>query len=172
MKQLSKRGYLWLKGIHVVFAALWAGSTLCILLLIFLNRYLFNSTGDTTYSINIAIKIIDIGITAMSALGCTITGLIFSLKTKWGFFKHLWITVKWILTLFSMSLGGTWIRSLIDNLIKISAENTLSSIQSPIYTSNMRALIITFSIIVFIPIFTLIISVVKPWGQKQGAAIN
>lgn len=39
---------------------------------------------------------IDYAIVIPGAILAVATGIIYGIFTKWGFFKHRWITVKWI----------------------------------------------------------------------------
>lgn len=52
-----------------------------------------------------ALKHIDDWLIIGGANGCVLTGLIYGICTKWGFFRHRWIVLKWVLTIFMMASG-------------------------------------------------------------------
>ena len=39
-------------------------------------------------------------------IGIVVTAILYGTITKWGFFKHKWITVKWILTVLLIAIAG------------------------------------------------------------------
>ena len=93
MKEIGVRGKRWLKGFHVTFACLWVGGGLTLTLM---QLAMHATTGGELYGIDRSMKFIDDFIIIPGALGSLLTGLLYSLFTNWGFFKHNWITVKWV----------------------------------------------------------------------------
>jgi len=64
--------------------------------LILHSFFLKTSNPNTLLGITLTLKFIDDYILMPCAIGTFITGLLYSLLTNWGWFKHNWITVKWI----------------------------------------------------------------------------
>lgn len=101
---------------------------------------------------------------------CTvITGIIYGLKTNWGFFKYKWLIVKWV-TGISIIIIGTFI-------LHPSAISLLSvSEQIPVHdypdflASNLTVikwLQIMSGVQAAALIFLIVISVYKPWMKKK-----
>jgi len=85
MKNLSLKGRLWLKGLHLFLICAWLGAGISMILLGFAKQQTTN--GDELYAINAAIKLIDDFIVIPAAMGTLLTGLLFSLFTNWRFAK-------------------------------------------------------------------------------------
>jgi len=117
MKRIGTAGRKWLNGTHMFFASAWVGAAVCMTTLRLLslkNSVLAN--GDILYAVNASIKLIDDAIIIPAALGTLLTGLLISLLTPWGFFRHRWVTVKWAVTLIAILFGtfflGPWVNEL------------------------------------------------------------
>lgn len=65
--------------------------------------------GSELYSIYASMKFIDYVILATGGMGSLLTGLIYSVFTNWGWFKHKWIIVKWCINLSGVTLGTFWL---------------------------------------------------------------
>lgn len=96
----SRRLFVFL---HATFSSLWIGGALSMLILIFLKQ---TNNGDQLLAYNTAVKLIDDFVIIGSANGVLLTGIILSWKTPWGFFKHWWVAIKFVLTI-AMAVFGT-----------------------------------------------------------------
>ena len=112
MKKFSAQGQKWLKCFHLVFVSLWVSGVVTITLMIFIMKA---NDGMELYGIDISKKFVDDFIIIPGAIGSFKLGTILYF-TKWGWFKHKWITVKWIITLFGMVFGtfswGPWLNAM------------------------------------------------------------
>ena len=113
MKKLSPKGLKWLKGFHLIAVASWIGGAVSLLALYFLTEGI--TDGGVLYGINRSIHHVDMNIVVIpGAIGSLLTGLFYSIFSHWGFFKHNWLTFKWIVTvtahcvrnIFSRPLGN------------------------------------------------------------------
>lgn len=104
--KLSAKGQKILKAVHILTAVCWVGGALS---LFALNHFTGDfAFGEYAYGLNFAKHVIDVAIVIIpGAIGCLLTGLCYSLFTPWGFFKHGFITAKWVLTL-ALILTGTF----------------------------------------------------------------
>ena len=101
-KKIGPYGQKWLKSFHIFFGCTWAASGLCLTLMgLFVNP----ADGSQLYGFDISRKFIDDVLVVPAATGCLITAMIYSLFTKWGWFKHRWITVKWFINIFGVVFG-------------------------------------------------------------------
>ncbi len=164
MPELNRNAQKWLKIIHILFSCLWIGGGIS---LIAMSNSMTASSGDELYGINRAMRFIDDFIIIPGAFGCFLTGLIYSIFTHWGFFKHNWITVKWIINLTGILVGTFFLGLWLNSLGPISAEKGLDALSDPVYIHNQfwnaRISIIQVSTL----LFAVYLSVFKPW-QKRG----
>ena len=117
MPRLTTRQQRWLKLLHLVCVSCWTGGALSLALLYF-PRQMAKSGGELV-GLATAVHWVDMGIVVIpGAFGCLLTGLLYSLFTDWGFFRHGWIIFKWIMTLgmitFGMTCLGVWENGLLD----------------------------------------------------------
>lgn len=92
--KLTKNPKRVLDLIHLLFASLWLGGFTIMLGLsgLMATGQFTGGTGETVLA---TIKsFVTICIPALM-----ITGIIYGIFTKWGFFKHGWVTAKWILSI-------------------------------------------------------------------------
>ncbi len=164
MKKLGQKGQRWLKGFHSLFACMWVGAAIVLSVKqLFVNP----SNGKELYGIMSTMDFIDIFIIIPGAIGVLVTGLIYSVWTNWGWFKHKWITVKWIICLYGVVFGtyplGPWMSS----LAHISKKQGISALSDPIYLHNRTMLYVFGTLQAATLIFAVFITAVKPWGKAQ-----
>ncbi len=164
MKNLTPKQVKWLKSFHVLSAGIWiACGTIMLSFSLIAGRA---RTGGELYMLNFLTDFIDTKILVPAAVFCLLTGLLYSLFTKWGFFKHRWITVKWIITLTIMITGtvltGPWIARMTD----MSKELGMAVLQNDIYRTLNTNQLLLGSVMNATLIFALFISIFKPWKKK------
>ncbi|MCF8381982.1 MAG: hypothetical protein K9G39_00065 [Chlorobium sp.] len=168
MRKLSARSLKWLKGFHLIAAASWTGGAISLLSLYFLKNGVTN--GSELYGINRSIHHIDMSIVVIpGATGCLFTGLIYSLFSNWGFFRHSWLTFKWIVTIAAILFGtfflGPWETSMMD----ISGNIGIAALQDPAYLWNQRMNLLFGTAQVLLLLATVFISIFKPWKPGAGS---
>jgi hypothetical protein len=107
------------------------------------------------------------------SLASLATGLIQSLGTKWGLFRHYWVLVKFLLTVFATIILLTFMRGFGD-LARVAVEPALAGVDfhghngaSPVVHAGGGLLVLLVAVV---------LSVYKPWGKtgygrrKQGEA--
>lgn len=167
MINLSVRAKNWLKIFHLFSVAAWLGGQMCLISLQMAKAQL--ALPEHQYAILMAINEIDTIIIVSGAMGCLITGLIFSAMTPWGFFKHRWITVKWIFTVLLILFGtfflGPWMNDLA-SLSKLEFANVVLN-EKYLYIENLSTIFgnLQFAILIFLTV----VSVLKPWKKKAVA---
>lgn len=102
LKKLGPAGMKWLKIIHILLAAMFFGGIMSSLALHFaVNMAAYEETlSFYQHAVIISDHTIRIG-----AVGTLLIGFIYGILTKWGFFKHRWITVKWVLFIIQTFIG-------------------------------------------------------------------
>ncbi len=110
----------------------------------------------------------DMTVVIPGAIGCLLTGLIYSLFSNWGFFRHRWLTFKWIFTVSAILFGtfflGPWETAMMD----ISGRIGIASLHDTEYLWNQRMNLLFGSLQVTLLFATLFISIFKPWKSVKG----
>ncbi len=101
-KKLKPQVVKILKMFHIFFAFCWIMGGVALCLLIFIT---YPQTGDELFMRSRILQIVDDYFIIYGAIGAFFTGLIYSIWTNWGFFKHPWIIVKWIMTILQIAFG-------------------------------------------------------------------
>jgi len=123
--------------------------------------------GGELYGIIATLDFIDLFILVPGAIGTFLTALVYSIWTNWGWFKHNWIIVKWIICIFGMIFGTFWLGPWISEMAQIAQEIGMEALTDPRYLSN-RSKSLTFGTIqTGTVIFALFISTLKPWKKKK-----
>jgi hypothetical protein len=166
MKKMSARGQRWLKGFHIAFACLWVGAGVSLLLM---QMGMSATDGKTLYGIDLSKKFIDDFIIIPGAFGSLITGLLYSLFTNWGFFKHRWVTVKWIINVGGIVFGTFWLGPWLNSMPPISGALGLEALSDPTYVHCKTMNTWWGPLQVLTLIFAVFVSVLKPWRKgKRG----
>lgn len=167
MKLWSPNGQRWLKCFHVFFCSVWAGAAVS---LFALNVFMSAEEGLELYGINAAMKFIDDVVIIPAAVGCFVTGVLYSTCTAWGWFKHPWITVKWGITLFGILSGTFLLGPKLNSLPPMAKAEGLAALSNPVYVGTKHLLYGFGGFQVATVVFAVFISIVKPWRSKGGQA--
>ena len=167
MKHLGLKGRQWLKGFHVFFACMWVGAAVCLAA----RQFTINPVdGMELYGITATLDFIDIFVIIPGAVGIFLTGLLYSIFTNWGWFKHNWIIVKWVICIYGIAFGTYPLGPWMSELVVIAKQQGLAALTDPTFVHNQTMLMIfgTFQLLTLI--FACFVSVLKPWKKKGGAA--
>ncbi|MED4285112.1 DUF2269 family protein [Priestia megaterium] len=165
MKKIKPSGMKWLKIIHVFLVVVFFGgilSSLALNLHINLNKY------EDSYLNYKNIIVISDNIVRWGAIGTLLVGLIYGFFTNWGFFKHRWVGVKFILYIIQTIVGIFIIDKLmISNMELLESQKELA-LSNPVFIRNheIRQYAIYFQVVVTTFIF--IISFLKPWRKRNS----
>ena len=96
------------------------------------------------------------------SLASLVTGLVQSLGSKWGLFRHYWVLVKFLLTVVATIVLLTFMRGF-SNLAGVAMEPTLSGVDvgghggaSPVVHAGLGLLVLLAAVV---------LSIYKPWGK-------
>ena len=164
MKKLPPQAIKILKMFHIFFAFCWVISALVLCGLLFMTH---PESGDELYMRSLIVKIIDDYFIIPGAIGALITGLIYSIGTNWGFFKHTWITVKWIMTILQVAFGTFVLGPFVDNNVPLTDRLRDAALTDSIVLNNILTTQIWGTVQLSLLLFMVVISVQKPW-RKTG----
>ena len=167
MYKLNKTGLKGLKTIHLICACCWCGGALALFVI-----NLSQSQADSQpmlHGMILSAHLVDFWIIVIpGANGCLVTGLIYGLFTNWGFFKHRWIAVKWLLTISAM-LSGTFLLGVWEGqLLELSADTNGTSLLDPEYARIMAKHMTMACIQIAMLVFMIWLSVFKPWKPTSS----
>ncbi|SHO53475.1 hypothetical protein [Desulfopila aestuarii] len=170
MIKLKANGIKWLKGFHLIAVSCWVGGAVSLVLLYFLKDKV--ADDGVLYGINQSIHHVDMAVVVIpGALGCLVTGLIYSVFSNWGFFKHNWLIFKWIVTITAILFGTFFLGPWETNMMEISGKLGMSSMSDDEYLYNEKMNLIFGTIQVLLLIVTIFISIFKPWRSTKGKHI-
>ena len=167
MPKLSAKGLRWLKGFHLIAVSCWIGGAVALILLYFLKNGV--TDGGVLYGINQSIHHVDMVVVVIpGAFGCLITGLVYSAFSNWGFFKHKWLIVKWIVTVAAILFGTFFLGPWETTMMEISGKLGMSSLNDQSYLYNQKMNVIFGGIQCIVLMITVFISIFKPWKKKKS----
>lgn len=166
--KLSNKGQRILKIIHLVCVIAWVGSAIIMNVL----RHLVNvKDAPGMYYMAEILEAIDMKILVPGAVACLLTGLVYSICTPWGFVKHRWVAVKWVLTILMIALGTFFMGPLIEENTIIGSSLMEGQGNAAVYWENVAASAKWGAFQLCLLTFTIIISVIKPWKRDKSKRI-
>lgn len=169
MKKFSARGQRWLKAFHLLFAGLWVGGAVTLST----KQFFVNpEEGQELYGIICTLKYIDDFIIIPGAIGLLITGILYSLKTQWGWFRHRWITVKWIICVYGVVFGTYPLGPWLNETVPIAKVEGLNAFTNPVFLHNRTMLMVFGTFQAATIVFAVFASALKPWKRKAGSGVE
>ena len=164
MRKLGTTGLKVLKISHLLFAVMWIGGVMA---LVSLQLGANPNTKEMMYMAAISHLIVDEFFLIPGGVGILITAIMYGTFTGWGFFKHRWLAVKWILTVLLVIIGAGYMGVTIKENVAY-AQNMLSENISPdVYWANVHHVAIAGIIQIIGFVYIVAISVIKPWKKKS-----
>ena len=137
------------------------------LLLYFLKRDV--ADGSVLFGMNQSIHHVDMSVVVIpGAFGCLLTGLVYSVFSNWGFFRHNWLVFKWFVTVAAILFGTFWLGPWETTMMEISANLGLKALQDRAYLYNQKMNLVFGTLQCFVLIMTVFISIFKPWKKKSA----
>ncbi len=169
MKKLKPNGVKLLKVFHILFAVMW----ICGAIALVLGQYIATpQTGDELYMKQRMLQIIDDWIIIPGANGCLLTGIIYGIWTNWGFFKHRWLTVKWIVTVAQVLFGTFFLGVWLNGSVELTYSLRDAAFSNPQLIHNMQMINIWGVVQLSLLLLYIPLSVYKPWKKKKSAGVQ
>ena len=170
MVKLSQNGLKVLKTVHLLIIAGWFGGGIAMNLLAYKTSEMDQQSALLTAFH--MIDIIDMQLVATCALLTLITGLIYGILTHWGFFKHPWLVIKWIITVLVISSGVAFSSAYLEKMEAMVGQFGVAAIQNPEYLviaqANLRLGIIQLIMLAL----AVILSIWKKPRRKRNPSDN
>jgi hypothetical protein len=164
MAKLNIKQKNWLLSAHVASGSIWFGAAMCMVAIAFKNAHTTN--GDELYAINATLKLLDDFVVIPSANLSLLTGGLLCWLTIWGFFKHYWVIVKWVATVTLIAVGTAWLGPWVNAATSISDIERSQALSNPLYTFDIKGVLIGGAIQNLCILAIIAISVLKPWGRR------
>jgi hypothetical protein len=94
-----------------------------------------------------------------------LTGLLISGLTPWGFFKHRWVAIKWVLTVFCILFGTFVLGPTVNGQPEITNNLGLAALGDDQYMANWINSLLGGLFQILALIFMIAISVLKPFRK-------
>lgn len=162
MKKMNQKQMRILKIVHIFFFVIWIGGGLGLIALMFLAD---PAAPDDVYMKFQSMQVIDDYIIIPGAMGSLAVGFFYGIWTGWGFFKHTWLTVKWVMTTVQILFGtfalGPWLNKNVD----IAHQLRGAALSNSDFINNTSHIQLWGSVQVLLLLFMMVISVIKPWRR-------
>jgi len=164
MKKAGPGTRKWIKGFHLTFAGVWTGAAICLVLTNFVKIPVEN--GDELYGILASARLIDDYIIIPAAMGSLLTGLLISLFTNWGFFRHWWVIVKWGATVAMVLFGTFFLGPWLNGMEEMTEKMRAAALAEPVFFHNLAMNRWFGTVQVALLVVLIFISVFRPWGKR------
>lgn len=165
IRKLGPLGMKWLRILHILLAILFLGG---ILSSFTLTLWLDLSAFDEVYVTYKNLLLISDNIVRYGAQGTLLVGIVYGVFTTWGFFKHTWLIVKWLIFTVQTVLGIFIVDHLmVANMALLESEGS-AALRDPIflYNHHFRQSIVVVQIV--LTLVVLVISGLKPWRAQSS----
>lgn len=161
--RLSLRKKQLLVAIHVIAVALWFGGTVGMFVL---GLYLKHAVGgEQLYFTLQSMHIIDESLLKYPALLTLLTGILLSVWTQWGLFKHYWILVKFVLTLVTILIGIFFLNNWLADLTISAADLGDSALQDQAFQNTWFSMLVTSGFNLICLVTMTFVTYLKPFGK-------
>lgn len=163
MEKFDTNGVKILKIFHLIFSMMWVVGVMAMGILSLQKA----QSGDELYMILHISRVIDDTLVIPGAVCTVITAILYGVFTNWGFFKHKWIIVKWVLSLLIIIAGTFYFSPLLDNSLYIADTTRDLALDNEEVLRGSRISIIGAFVQGSLLIFAIVISVIKPWKARR-----
>jgi hypothetical protein len=165
MKPLARTPRGLLLGLHVLAAATWMGGVAALLVLSAVGRA--PPSGDALATVRTALQWVDRVLVIPACLGSLATGALLSWRTPWGFFRHAWVTVKWVATLAMILFGILFLGPWVDGTAARAAHLGLAALAEPAYARPAGRIEGFGALQIALLVGMLFLSTVKPAWRRR-----
>ena len=162
MRKLAGKSYKIVKILHIVSASVWIGASVVGL---FMLTVVLNA--NNAKEILLTVHSVDLLIIVPANLLTFVTGIIFSSFTDWRFFKHGWITLKYVINLIPIVGGGFVFARSIITMLAIVEEKGGSALSDPSFALWYNIFTGTFVVMLVLLTTAVYLSVMKPKSRKR-----
>ena len=166
MYKMTAKAQKVLKAVHLLSVCCWLGGGVALFLLS-TAKYQGWITGEAVYGADLAAQVVDAWVVVnFGALLCLFTGLLSSLFTNWGFFKHRWIVLKWVVICLCIGFG-MWLGGKEEAMLALAREKGAQAMASPEYLAVLFPYRLGGMVQIGVLVSMVFVSIFKPFGRKK-----
>ena len=154
---LAPRSYRVLQTVHAVLGAAWLGTAVAGVLVLTLVM-----DEQTVVGASRAVKLIDLLLYIPLDVATLVTGLIFSVKTHWGFLRHGWVAVKYVINLTIFITAGVVLSPAMITLDTLATEHGTAAWAMPEFQAARTLFIAMTSFYCLILATAVVLPLLKP----------
>jgi len=124
----------------------------------------FSSDAALARAAYLAMDVVGRAVLVPLSVGALVSGVVQSLGTKWGLFRHYWVVVKLVLTVFATAALFVHQATAITEAARLAADATAPLLRSGRLRELGVQLVADSSIAVVLLLGITLIAVYKPWG--------
>lgn len=162
MEKLGKKGLRILKILHIMFAIMWIGGVMA---LVSLQLGVHPDGIEAMRNAAVSHLAIDEYFLIPGGIGIVVTAITYGIFTRWGFFQHRWLTVKWILTILLVIIGVGYMGVTIKENMVVAQQLLDGLGAGKTYWHNVYGVAVSGIIQIIGFIYIVSISVIKPWKK-------
>ncbi|WP_199898104.1 hypothetical protein [Marinilabilia salmonicolor] len=98
-------------------------------------------------------------------MGNLLMGIVYGVWTGFGFFKHHWITVKWVLTVAQILFGTFFLGPWVNGNVKLANTLREQAFANDVFQYNFQQSAGWGTAQLLLLLVMLVVSVQKPWGR-------
>lgn len=163
MKKLGSKGMKVLKTIHLILVMMWTIGVVSMAILTFVSV----QSGDELYMKFKIIRFIDDWLVIPGATLTVFVGIAYGVWTNWGFFKHRWITVKWIAGMTVIIVGTFVLSPWLDANLETADRMRDAALTDADFLYQSELVFYCGVFFSLVLLFLTGISVFKPWKTKK-----
>jgi uncharacterized membrane protein len=158
--ELKADAYKWVKAWHLLFVTLWLGSAFC---LIAGQIWLRVVPEIPPFWVLDTLNMIDWFILVPGATGVVITGMIFSLRSHWGWGKdYYWIRAKLVIAILGVIVGTFFLAPWLHDMIEVAKQQSVDAYENPTFITLSDWLFFWAGLQVVSLIYATYLSIFKP----------
>lgn len=146
--------------VHLIVSVGWVGAVAAFLLL---ALSALTSDGPTSRAAYIAMEVVGRGALLPLSVGALTSGIVQSLGTKWGLFKHYWVLVKLVLTVFATAALFLHQFTAVTEAARLASQAVVSQTSVPLRQLGLQ-LRADAGLALLVLVTITAIAVYKPWG--------
>ena len=169
MRKFGSIGLKLLKMFHILMIVLFLGgilSSFALLMKLDLSNF---EDVDMTYK---TFNIISDNVVKIGAQGTILLGAIYGFFTKWGFIKHKWLAVKWILFIAQTFIGILVVDKLMVANIALLETEKILALSDPIFIHNHFLRLYVVIAQIGLTLCALILSILKPGRSRRFSEVQ
>jgi hypothetical protein len=146
--------------VHIIASVGWIGAVVAFLLL---SCRALASDASTSRAAYLAMDVVGRGALLPLGIGALISGVVQSLATRWGLFRHYWVLVKLVLTVLATAALFVHQFGAVAEAARLASDAAVSASRLPLQQLGLQ-LRADAGLALGVLVSVTVIAVYKPWG--------